>query len=68
MRGAVCPIPEMRLLSSVPGRQRWYVPGIKNKPRVTAGVEMMLRREPNLVSVRVNALTGGRPAWATSSC
>jgi cation-transporting P-type ATPase C len=48
----------MRLLSNVPGRQRWYVPAIQNKPRVAAGVEIMLRREPRLLCVRVNFLTG----------
>jgi len=58
MRGAACPAPEMRLLSSVPGRQRWHVPAIQNKPRVAAGVEMMLNREPRLFCVRVNCLTG----------
>jgi manganese/zinc-transporting P-type ATPase C len=58
MRGAVCPMPEMRLLSNVPGRQRWYVPGIQNKPRVATSLEMALRREPRLLSVRVNSLTG----------
>src|SRR5258708_15377721 len=58
MRGAARPTPQMRLLSNVPGRQRWYVPGIQNKPRVAAGVEMMLRREPRLLSARVNSLTG----------
>jgi cation-transporting P-type ATPase C len=58
MRGAACPSPAMRLLSNVPGRQRWYVPAIQNKPRVAAGVEIMLRREPRLLCVRVNFLTG----------
>jgi cation-transporting P-type ATPase C len=50
--------PEMRLLSNVPGRQRWYVPAIQNKPRVAAGVEFMLRGDPRLLCVRVNFLTG----------
>jgi cation-transporting P-type ATPase C len=50
--------PEMRLLSNVPGRQRWYVPAIQNKPRVAAGVEIMLRGDPRLLCVRVNFLTG----------
>ncbi|MCU1299551.1 MAG: Lead, cadmium, zinc and mercury transporting ATPase [Acidobacteriaceae bacterium] len=57
-RAACCPTPEMRLLSKVPGRQRWYVPGIRNKPRLAAGVEMTLRREARLLCVRVNFLTG----------
>jgi cation-transporting P-type ATPase C len=58
MRRAACPALEMRLLSNVPGRQRWHVPAIQNKPRVAAGVEMMLNREPRLFCVRVNCLTG----------
>ena len=58
MRGAARPTPQMRLLSNVPGRQRWYVPGMQNKPRVAAGVEMMLRSEPRLLRVRVNFRTG----------
>jgi cation-transporting P-type ATPase C len=58
MRGAARQSTEMRLLSSVPGRQRWYVPAIQNKPRVAAAVEIMLRREPRLLCVRANVLTG----------
>jgi manganese/zinc-transporting P-type ATPase C len=58
MRGAACPTPQMRLLSNVPGRQRWYVPGMQNKPRVAVGVEIMLRREPRLLRVQVNFRTG----------
>jgi manganese/zinc-transporting P-type ATPase C len=58
MRGAARPSPEMRLLSSVPGRQRWYVPAIQNKPRMAAAVEIMLRSEPCVLCVRANVLTG----------
>src|ERR1700680_2165786 len=58
MRGAARPTPQIRLLSSVPGRQRWYLAGMQNKPRVAAGVELMLRREPRLLRVRVNFRTG----------
>ena len=58
MPRAACPTPEIRLLSNVPGRQRWFVPAIQNKPRVAAGVEIMLRSEPSLLCVRVNFLTG----------
>jgi manganese/zinc-transporting P-type ATPase C len=58
MRGAVRPTPQMRLLSNVPGRQRWYVPGMQNNPRVAARVEMMLRTEPRLLRVCVNFRTG----------
>jgi manganese/zinc-transporting P-type ATPase C len=45
-------------VSNVPGRQRWYVPAIQNKPRVAAGMEMMLNRDPRLLCVRANSLTG----------
>jgi cation-transporting P-type ATPase C len=48
----------MRLLSNRPGRQRWYVPGMQDRPRAAAGVEMMLRREPRLLRVRANFRTG----------
>src|ERR1700740_217709 len=58
MRGAARPTPQMRLLSNVRGRPRSYVPGVQNKPRVAAGVELMLRREPRLLRVRVNFRTG----------
>src|SRR5690242_17743061 len=58
MRGATRPSSEVRLLSNVPGRQRWYVPCIQNKPRVAAAVEMMLRREARLLCARVNVVTG----------
>ncbi len=58
MRRAARPSPEMRLLSNVPGRQRWYVPAIQNKPRVAARLESMLRREPRLLCVRANFRTG----------
>jgi manganese/zinc-transporting P-type ATPase C len=58
MRRAARPSPEMRLLSNVPGRQRWYVPAIQNNPLVAARVESTLRREPRLLCVRVNSLTG----------
>src|SRR5260370_37361757 len=58
MRGAARPTPRMRLLSSVPGRQRWDVAGMQKKPRVAARVEMMLRREPRLLRVQVNFRTG----------
>jgi cation-transporting P-type ATPase C len=52
------PTPQMRLLSKVPGRQRWYMPGIQNRPRTAAGVERMLRKEPGLLRVHVNFRTG----------
>jgi manganese/zinc-transporting P-type ATPase C len=49
---------QMRLLSKLPGRQRWYIPGIHNRPRMAAGVERVLRKEPSLLGVHVNFRTG----------
>ena len=58
MRAAVARIPEMILLSDVPGRQRWSLPAIDSKPRLAAAVELALRKESGAVLVKVNPLTG----------
>jgi hypothetical protein len=58
MRKAALATPEMCLLSKVPGRQRWYIPGLQNRPRRAAGVERMLRKEAGLLRVHVNFRTG----------
>ena len=58
MRAAVARIPEMILLSDVPGRQRWRLPAIDSKPRLAAAVELALRKESGAVLVKVNPLTG----------
>jgi cation-transporting P-type ATPase C len=55
---AVARIPEMILLSDVPGRQRWRLPSIDSKPRLAAAVELALRKESGAVLVKVNPLTG----------
>lgn len=58
MRAAVARIPEMILLSDVPGRQRWRAPAIESKPRLAAAVEIALRNESGCLLVKVNPLTG----------
>jgi len=58
MRAAIARMPEMILLSNVPGRQRWRVPAIDSKPRLAAAVELALRNESGVLLVKANPLTG----------
>ena len=58
MRAAIARIPEMTLLSDVPGRQRWSLPAVDSKPRLAAAVELALRSESGALLVKVNPLTG----------
>jgi len=58
MRAAVARMPEMVLLSEVPGRQRWRLPAIDSRPRLATAVEMALRNESGALLVKVNPLTG----------
>ncbi|SPF38024.1 putative cation-transporting P-type ATPase C [Candidatus Sulfopaludibacter sp. SbA4] len=58
MRAAIARMPEMTLLSDVPGRQRWRVPAIDSKPRLAAAVELALRNESGALLVKANPLTG----------
>ncbi len=58
MRAAIARMPEMILLSNVPGRQRWSLPAIESKPRLAAAVEIALRNKSGAVLVKVNPLTG----------
>jgi len=58
MRAAIARMPEMVLLSDVPGRQRWSLPAIDSKPRLAAAVEIALRNEAGALLVKVNPLTG----------
>ena len=51
-------IPEIALLSDVPGRQRWRVPALESRPRLAAAVELALRKESGALQVKVNPLTG----------
>jgi manganese/zinc-transporting P-type ATPase C len=58
MQTAVALVPQMDLLSDIPGRQRWRVPRIDSKPRLAAAVEIALRRETGVLFVKANPLTG----------
>jgi manganese/zinc-transporting P-type ATPase C len=58
MQAGVAILPEMRLLSSVPGRQRWHVPAIESRPRLAAAVQIALRKSTPALIVRANPLTG----------
>ena len=58
MRAAIARMPEMILLSAVPGRQRWSLPAVDSKPRLAAAVELALRKESGALLVKVNPLTG----------
>jgi len=58
MRAAIARMPELVLLSAVPGRQRWSLPAIDSKPRLAAAVEIALRNESGALLVKVNPLTG----------
>lgn len=58
MQQTVARIPEVALLSDVPGRQRWRVPGLESRPRLAAAVELALRKESGALQVKVNPLTG----------
>jgi len=58
MRATIARMPEMVLLSEVPGRQRWSLPAIDSKPRLATAVELALRNEAGALLVKVNPLTG----------
>jgi len=58
MQQTVARIPEITLLSDVPGRQRWRVPALESRPRLAAAVELALRKESGALQVKVNPLTG----------
>ncbi len=58
MRAAIARMPELVLLSAVPGRQRWSLPAIDSKPRLAAAVEIALQNESGALLVKVNPLTG----------
>jgi len=51
-------LPELKLLSRTPFRERWFAPAVKAKPRYAAAVEAAIRREAPGVSVVANPLTG----------
>src|SRR5437868_3712800 len=55
---AAAPAPELKLLSSVSGRQRWFAPVLKDRPRLAAALEEAIRREAPAIAVRANPITG----------
>jgi manganese/zinc-transporting P-type ATPase C len=58
MQAAVARKTNLSILSNVPGRQRWRVPDIDSKPRVAAALEIALRKQPAVLLVKANPLTG----------
>ena len=50
--------PAMVLCSRVPGRDRWYVDVLEDRPRLAAAVELVLRSEEGILDARANPLTG----------
>jgi hypothetical protein len=48
----------MVLCSRVPGRDRWYVEALEDRPRLAAAVEAVLKSEEGIENVHVNPLTG----------
>lgn len=49
---------QMRLLSRLPGRERWFVRNLKGQPRLAVAVELAVRRESPGLFVEANPLTG----------
>jgi cation-transporting P-type ATPase C len=58
MQPAVAHLPQMDLLSDIPGRQRWRVPAIESRPRLAAAVEIALRKRSGALLVKANPVTG----------
>jgi cation-transporting P-type ATPase C len=58
MQAAIAQGAKISILSDVPGRQRWSVPAIDAQPRLAAALEVALRKEPGILFVKANPLTG----------
>ena len=58
MQAAIARSTKISILSNVPGRQRWSVPAIDSRPRLAAAVEVVLRKQPAVLLVKANPLTG----------
>jgi ATP-binding cassette subfamily B protein len=50
--------PQLRLRSSVPGRERWEVPAVAGKPVLARQLEEVLSREPRVREIRANPISG----------
>jgi cation-transporting P-type ATPase C len=48
----------LRLRSSIPGRQRWEAPGLRDRPRLAIACEEELRRSPQIHVARADFRTG----------
>jgi cation-transporting P-type ATPase C len=58
MQRAIARAAEPSLVSEIPGRQRWRVPALESRPRLTAAVEIALRKETRASRVKANPITG----------
>lgn len=47
-----------RGISAIPGRERWLVPAVEDRPDYAAAVEISIRRDPRVEEVHANPLTG----------
>jgi hypothetical protein len=56
--GTVSQRAKVVLRSSIPGRERWYVSALEDRPRLAAAVELVLGKEEGIESAHANPLTG----------
>jgi ATP-binding cassette subfamily B protein len=49
----------LRVRSSIPGRERWYVPAVRRNSALASRLTAALEADPRLRSVKVNVHTGG---------
>lgn len=57
-RGSRIAEPQLRLRSSVRGRERWEVPAVAGKPVLARRLEEVLSREPRVREIRANPISG----------
>ena len=50
--------PQVELLSSVPGRERWEVEGLRGKVALASALEYGLLSEESIIAAKVNPVTG----------
>jgi manganese/zinc-transporting P-type ATPase C len=58
MQAAIARNSKISILSNVPGRQRWSVPEIDSRPHLAMAIEVALRKDPAVLLVTANPLTG----------
>lgn len=51
-------VPGVRLRSALPGRERWDIEAVRGRPRLAAALEAGLSRQPGVLRVQGNAVTG----------